>query len=118
MVGIHGEDCSRGVLRTGPGGVRPGRAGHRPGGSAFRQGAEIGSPAANVDVLPTVLSVLGVPVAHEIDGRVLAEALAGGAEDGAAREIRRASGNSEGKRSHLAATEYGGVRYLDRAWAE
>jgi len=88
------------------------------GGSAFRQGAGIEAPAANVDVLPTVLSGLGVPVAHEIDGRVLAEALAGGAEDGAAREIRRASGNSEGKRSHLAATEYGGVRYLDRAWAE
>jgi len=76
------------------------------------------APAANVDVLPTVLSVLGVPFSHRIDGRVLAEALAGGAEDGPATEIRLRSANRAGKRTHLAAREYGGVRYLDRAWAE
>jgi len=88
------------------------------GGSAFREGAVVQAPAANVDVLPTVLSVLGVPFSHRIDGRVLAEALAGGAEDGPATEIRLRSANRAGKRTHLAAREYGGVRYLDRAWAE
>jgi len=89
------------------------------GGSAFREGLEVATPAGNVDILPTLLSVLGVPLIHAIDGRVLGEALVGGsAPEGAAREVRLTSRNQAGRRSHLEAVEFGGVRYLNRAWAE
>jgi hypothetical protein len=88
------------------------------GGSAFRQGAVVETPAGNVDVLPTVLAALGVAIGHAIDGRVLTEAMADGGPAGAARELRLASGNGAGRRSHLSAVEYCGTRYLNRAWAE
>jgi len=89
------------------------------GGSAFREGLEVATPAGNVDILPTLLSVMGVPLIHAIDGRVLGEALVGGsAPEGAAREVRLTSRNQAGRRSHLEAVEFGGVRYLNRAWAE
>jgi arylsulfatase A-like enzyme len=87
-------------------------------GSAFREGLGIGTPAGNVDILPTVLDVLGVPLTHAIDGRVLGEALAGGTgPEDAAQEVRLVSGNA-GRRSHLSALEFGRVRYLTCAWAE
>ncbi|MFK7942260.1 MAG: alkaline phosphatase family protein, partial [Paracoccaceae bacterium] len=41
------------------------------GGAAFRQGAEIAAPAGNIDILPTVMSLLGLVPPTEIDGRVL-----------------------------------------------
>ena len=87
------------------------------GGSAFREQAVTRAPAANVDVLPTVLSVIGVPVDHEIDGRVLEEALVGGADDRASNETVLTSSNP-GRRSHLSVTDYLGHRYLNRAWAD
>lgn len=103
------------------------------GGSAFRSGMVADSPAGNVDILPTVLAVLGVGIGHAIDGRVLDEALAGGALAGgalaggtasdtpagaAARQVRLTSDNAAGRRTHLSAVEFGGTRYLNRAWAE
>ena len=48
------------------------------GGRAFRAGAEIAVPAGNIDVLPTVMALLGLAPPAEIDGRVLAEAMADG----------------------------------------
>jgi arylsulfatase A-like enzyme len=108
-----------------PGGCHGGLSRHElhnfiaMGGSAFRQGATVETPAANVDILPTVLSVLGVPIGHEIDGRVLGEALAdGGSLVGAAREVRLSSDNDAQPRTHLSVTEYQGARYLNRAWVE
>jgi arylsulfatase A-like enzyme len=71
-----------------------------------------------VDILPTVLDVLGVPQTHAIDGRVLGEALAGGTgPEDAAQEVRLVSGNA-GRRSHLSALEFGRVSYLTCAWTE
>ena len=88
-------------------------------GSAFRNGVEGTAPAGNVDILPTVLAVLGIDIDHRIDGRVLGEALIGGdAPKGAPREIVLTSGNKAGRRTHLSVREYGGTRYLNRAWAE
>jgi len=89
-------------------------------GSAFRSAAVIETPAGNIDILPTVLSVLGVDLDHRIDGRVLTEALTGhdqGPED-AARELLLASTNAAGRRTRLSVTEFRGTRYLNRAWVE
>ena len=88
------------------------------GGSAFRRGAVVEAPAANVDILPTVLSLLGVAFDHQIDGRVLGEALAGGTGDVAPEAQTITSENTAGRRSHLSFTEHQGTRYLNRAWAD
>ncbi|MFQ5565885.1 MAG: alkaline phosphatase family protein, partial [Paracoccaceae bacterium] len=88
-------------------------------GSAFRSGAVIETPAGNIDILPTVLSVLGVGIDHAIDGRALTEALSGhdaGPED-TARDFLLSSTNTSGRRTHLSVTEYRHTRYLNRAWA-
>jgi predicted AlkP superfamily phosphohydrolase/phosphomutase len=42
-------------------------------GDAFRQGAKLGGPSL-VDIAPTVLYLLGLPVPRQMDGRVLTEA--------------------------------------------
>ena len=93
-------------------------------GSAFRQGAVVETPAGNIDILPTVLSVLDVPIDHRIDGRALFEALSahgpgkGGEPHAKARDIVMSSTNPSQRRTHLSVSEYRGVRYLNRAWAE
>ena len=88
------------------------------GGGAFRHGAVVEAPAANVDILPTVLSLLGVALDHQIDGRVLGEALAEGTGDGAPEARTVSSDSKAGRRSHLSFTEHQGTRYLNRAWAD
>jgi arylsulfatase A-like enzyme len=43
-------------------------------GPSFRKGERILSPSGNIDVMPTVLDLLGVAVPESVHGRVLAEA--------------------------------------------
>ena len=54
-----------------------------PGGA--RGGARISAPASNVDITPTVLSLLGIPVPDGLDGRPLA--LRAGESTGAPRPV-------------------------------
>ena len=49
-------------------------------GPRFRRKATVKSPTGNVDIAPTVLRLLGLPIPDDMDGRVLVEALAGGPE--------------------------------------
>jgi arylsulfatase A-like enzyme len=88
-------------------------------GSAFRPGAVIETPAGNIDILPTVLSVLGIAIEHQIDGRILAEALAGaGGTQGEENDFTLSSTNLSQRRTHLSVSEYAGARYLNRAWVQ
>jgi len=47
-------------------------------GPGFKQGITLDVPSGNIDVAPTILNLLGLPGGDAMDGRVLAEALAGG----------------------------------------
>ncbi len=47
-------------------------------GPSFRQAACVQSPTGNVDLAPTVLQLLGIPIPEYMEGRVVAEALASG----------------------------------------
>ena len=72
------------------GGGRPGQGQHGSmsrhemnnvllaGGPSFRRTARVQSPTGNVDLAPTVMSLLGIPVPDHMEGRVLAEALSQG----------------------------------------
>lgn len=47
-------------------------------GTDFKKRTTVGTPVGNVDVAPTILSLLGLTDGSALDGRVLAEALDGG----------------------------------------
>ena len=47
-------------------------------GPSFRSAARVQSPTGNVDLAPTVLHLLGIPVPDHMEGRALVEALADG----------------------------------------
>ena len=46
-------------------------------GPSFRHNERIMSPTGNVDILPTILQVMGLPIPGEIQGRVITESLKG-----------------------------------------
>ena len=88
-------------------------------GDAFRAGQVSDLPCGIVDVLPTVLTVLGLPVPDSVQGRVLAEGLCDAtapAAEATTREHEAAAGSDlvyRVRTSHL-----GAHRYLERGWAE
>lgn len=88
-------------------------------GDAFRDGDTSSLPAGIVDVLPTLLTVLGIPVPDHMQGRVLREALSGDghAEAVAERGTVTADG-AAGYRAHLAWSRVGTTPYLERGWVE
>ena len=49
-------------------------------GKRFRSGARIQSPTGNTDIAPTILHLLGIDGGTAMDGRILIEALADGAD--------------------------------------
>jgi hypothetical protein len=91
------------------------------GGSAFAGGRVIDVPAGNIDVLPTVLHVLGVDIPAHIEGRILREALRGAGDEQGDLPVRRQSlqsTNTVGPITKLECVEVQGARYLHEAWVE
>ncbi len=82
------------------------------GGSAFGSAQVISSPTGNVDILPTMLHLLDVPLNHTIDGRCLTETLVNG-------QPRTSTIKTIGtERTRLQRSETGDTRYLDCAWID
>ncbi len=73
-------------------------------------------PAGLVDIAPTVLALLGLPGAETMDGRVLGEALAGGAAPDVPPAADRWEAAGPGYGQHLARTRLGEHIYLDGGW--
>ena len=83
------------------------------GGAQVRTGTQIEAPAGNIDVLPTVMQLLGLPVPGDVDGRALTEALRDGpSPDSVAWEAK--TNTAEG--AVLESKHLGAGLYLDRAW--
>ena len=82
-------------------------------GSLFAQATAAAGPAGIVDVMPTLLHLLGLSDAARMDGRVLGELLASDptAPPAAARHQAVAE-NADGYRQCLTTDEVAGVRYL------
>ncbi len=83
-------------------------------------GAVSSLPTGIVDVLPTVLHLLGREPPPWVPGRVLREALAAhaGAPPPAATERVVSAETSAGPRAHLSLSTVEGTSYLNRAWVE
>ena len=85
-------------------------------GPSFKKGVTVHAPAGNMDVAPTVLSLLGID-ANGMDGRVLREALEGGPdEEQLAVETRVHTAETDGYRAALQLSLVDGRRYVDKSW--
>jgi len=88
-------------------------------GPDFKAGSRISVPVGNVDLVPTILSLMGIDVPEEMDGRVLAEALEGGPDEEMVETTMRTFTTSNADGSYRAAVQVSevlGHRYLDKAW--
>jgi arylsulfatase A-like enzyme len=74
-------------------------------------------PAGNVDVAPTILALLGIAEREGLDGRVLAEALAGGPDpEQIAVDTRVHTVEAGDYRAALQVSTVDGRRYVDKGW--
>ena len=90
------------------------------GGDGLLTGHVSHLPTGIVDVLPTVLHLLGVEPPTGVQGRVLREALvahAGEPQTNIEEKIHSAE-SATGIRAHLSVSKVGQTRYLNRAWTE
>lgn len=90
-------------------------------GGAFSEAETITVPAGNIDITPTVLSLLGLDVPADIDGRVLQEAFRNRSEGGVMPRLSEhtySSSNNDGPVTCLSVTEVGSTSYFNQAWVE
>jgi hypothetical protein len=89
-------------------------------GSAFRSGYESPLPAGIIDILPSVLTLLNLPIPPNVQGRVLHEALAGQTEISTLPITEHTfSATAVGDyRAHLKVTRVGETSYLERGWVD
>jgi len=86
-------------------------------GISFKKRTIVRAPAGNVDVTPTILALLGIAERDGLDGRVLAEALADGAdEERLAVETRVHTVEAGAYRAALQISTVDGRRYIDKSW--
>ena len=86
------------------------------GGDAFLSGRVSALPAGIVDVLPTVLDLLGLEPPPGVQGRVLREALAAHAGEPPPTATEQTHSAEGGARLSVSTVE--GTTYLNRAWVE
>jgi arylsulfatase A-like enzyme len=85
-------------------------------GPDFKRGVLLRTPTSNVDVTPTLLHLLGHPVAG-MQGRPILEALASGPdEETVAVQVRSLQVRSGDYAAVLQTSEVAGKRYIDKGW--
>ncbi len=92
-------------------------------GPSFKRGARVKSPTGNVDIAPTVLDLLGLPIPGDMDGRAITEAMADGpASADWTTETRSAARSMAGMdyRQEIALSRVGNTTYVDygSGWRE
>ncbi len=85
-------------------------------GSRFKVGEVISTPAGNIDVLPTILHLLGMDQPKDIDGRPLLEIFCDKADANPAPTTSRLIEAPNGQ-TQLSVSDLGQQRYLNKAWA-
>jgi arylsulfatase A-like enzyme len=86
-------------------------------GAGFKTGLTVPVPGGNVDVTPTILALLGLPVTADLDGRVLVEALMDGPDPEQVGVDTRVHTTETGSyRAALQISVVDGRRYVDKSW--
>ena len=115
IVGVGRHDAPYPAGGGCHGGLSPWELGNflAMGGAQFKRSTTLSVPAGNADILPTLLALMGLPEAMDIDGRRLLEAFdeepLSGTETAGVRSIQARGGTVEWR-------EFRGRRYLDRAY--
>ena len=89
-------------------------------GDAFRTAYESSLPTGLIDILPTVLTVLGLDIPDSVQGRVLRETLVHHT-DALLPEVFQKTFTADGEsdyRAHLSVNFVGETYYLERGWVE
>lgn len=92
-------------------------------GPAFREGFENPLPSGTIDLMPTLLHLLGYPLPSPVEGRVLYETLA---KPGDFPQVPAVSCTHTADattpaglyRQHLTTTQIGTTTYIERGWVE
>jgi len=86
-------------------------------GAGFKKRTTIRTPVGNVDVTPTILSLLGIPEGSPLDGRILAEALDTGPDaEQIAVDTRVHTVEAGDYRAAIQISQVDGRRYVDKSW--
>jgi arylsulfatase A-like enzyme len=86
-------------------------------GPRFKTRTAVRAPAGIADLAPTILALLGVPDGEGLDGRVLAEALAGGPDpEEVIEETRVHTVETGAYRAAIQVSHVAGRRYVDKSW--
>jgi len=86
-------------------------------GPGFKKRTTVTTPVGNLDVAPTVLTLLGLAEGGALDGRVLTEALDGGPDPeqiGVRTLVHTAETGAY--RAAIQTSEVDGRRYIDKSW--
>ncbi|MFQ5995237.1 MAG: alkaline phosphatase family protein [Acidiferrobacterales bacterium] len=89
-------------------------------GDAFRSACTSSLATGTIDILPTILTILGIPIPDHVQGRVLREALAENT-DPLSPEMFQKTFTAEGRdnyRAYLSVSYVGGMFYLNRGWVD
>ncbi len=92
-------------------------------GPAFQEGKENVLPSGTIDIMPTLLHLMGYAIPSRVDGRVLYEALAGSTSQPdlpvESKTYTTEQSTSMGRYcQYLTTTRVGTTTYLDRGWVE
>jgi len=85
----------------------------------FKRGVEVRAPASNVDLVPTILALKGLSAGTSHDGRILHEALLGGADEEQIPVETRVLTTETRSGLYQAAIQISAVehqRYIDKSW--
>ena len=86
-------------------------------GADFKKRTTVGTPVGNVDVVPTILALLGLADDGALDGRVVTEALDGGPDPERIVVNTHAHSVEIGAyRAAIQTSEIDGRRYIDKSW--
>ena len=88
-------------------------------GVDFKCGVEVRVPASNVDLVPTILALKGIPADASLNGRVLHEALIGGPDEEQIAVDTRVLTTETRSGRYQAAIQISAVahqRYIDKSW--
>jgi len=120
--GVPGTDLTSGVgghrLHSGHGGLSPWamRTTLFAVGPSFRRGHRVTAPVGHVDLVPTILAIMGIDLAEELPGRVWWEAMVGqeGTPPSATERTLTVATRDGSYRASLTFSSVDGHRYLDR----
>jgi predicted AlkP superfamily pyrophosphatase or phosphodiesterase len=88
-------------------------------GVDFKRGVSVRVPASNVDIVPTILTLKGIHDHAGLDGRVLLEALQGGADEEQVpveTYVIETAATHGRYRTAIQISQVGNQRYIDKSW--